>query len=47
MYATAYLPVMVNKKEVTLVMTVGLVPLFICFVGLFPSGFDPVNGLNK
>ena len=47
MYVTVYLPVMVTKKEITLVMTVGLVPLFICFIGLFPFAFNNDNGLHK
>lgn len=39
MYVTANLTMMITKKGVTLVITVGLVPLFIC---LIPCGFDIV-----
>lgn len=39
MYAIANLTMMVTKKGVTLIMTVGLVPLFICLIGLIPYGF--------
>ena len=47
MYVTVYLLVMVTKIEVTLVMTVGVVLLFICFIGLFPHAFHNDNGLHK
>ena len=47
MYVTVYLPVMVTKKEITLVMTVGVVLLFICFIGLFPFAFNNDNGFHK
>ena len=39
MYVIANLTLMVTKKGVTLVMTVGLVPPFICLIGLIPCGF--------
>ena len=46
-YLAANLTMMVTKKGITLVMTVGLVPLFICLIGLFPYGFDTVNQVDK
>ena len=43
LYITATnLTKMVTKKGVTIIMTVGLVPLLICFIGLFPYSFNVV-----
>ena len=41
-HAATNLTMMVTKKGVTIVMTVGLVPLLICFIGLFPYSFSIV-----